>query len=108
MKTTRHLIGAGRAVAGRQTTGRERRPAGSRLQFTASPTQVRLLKEAARNAGKPVSAFVAQSSCAAAFTALARDPDATLDDAAWEHFLELLGQPAGEAPRLRALLQSDG
>lgn len=82
--------------------------AGRRLQFTASPTQVRLLRQAALTAGKPVSAFVADSSCAAAYQLLMENPDFLLDDPDWEHFLTLLGQPISEKDHLRELLQSDG
>jgi uncharacterized protein (DUF1778 family) len=82
--------------------------AGRRMQFTASPTQERVLRQAARTAGKPVSAFVADSSCAAAYQLLMNRPDFLLDDPDWEHFLNLLGQSPQEKDQLKALLQSDG
>lgn len=78
------------------------------MQFTATPTQERLLRQAALTAGKPVGAFVADSCCAAAYQLLINRPDFLLDDPDWEHFLKLLGQPAGEKDRLKELLQSDG
>lgn len=87
---------------------RKRGGGARRMQFTASATQARLLRQAAMATGEPVSKFVAHSSCAAAFQTLVRNLDNPLDDAAWEHFLALLGQPAAEMTRLRALLQSDG
>lgn len=78
------------------------------MQFTATPKQERLLRQAALTAGKPVSTFVADSSCAAAYQLLIHRPDFLLDDPDWEHFLDLLGQPADAKDRLKELLQSDG
>lgn len=89
-------------------TRRTNNRAGRRMQFTATPTQERVLRQAAHSAGKPVSAFVADSSCAAAYELLMHRPDFLMDDPDWEHFLNLLGQPPQEKDRLKALLQSDG
>lgn len=79
-----------------------------RVQFSARPAQMRLLRQAALTAGKSVSAFVAESSCAAAYRLLIDNPDFLLDDPDWEHFLSLLGQPVSEKDTLRHLLQGDG
>lgn len=82
--------------------------AGRRMQFTADPLQERVLRRAAAAVGKPVGAFVAERSSAAAYQMLIESPDFQLDDPDWEHFLGLLGLPVGEKDHLRALLQSDG
>ncbi|HEY0833076.1 MAG TPA: DUF1778 domain-containing protein [Azospirillum sp.] len=75
-----------------------------RVQLRATPAQRRVIRQAAVSAGKSMNAFVLDSACAAAYQMLADRPDFLMDDPDWEHFLDLLGQPAGEKDCLKALL----
>jgi uncharacterized protein (DUF1778 family) len=75
-----------------------------RMQLRATPAQRRVIRQAAVSAGKSMNAFVLDSACAAAYQLLAERPDFLMDDPDWEHFLTLLGQPAEDKERLKALL----
>ncbi|HYD67869.1 DUF1778 domain-containing protein [Azospirillum sp.] len=75
-----------------------------RVQLRATPAQRRVIRQAAASAGKSMNAFVLDSACAAAYQMLADRPDFLMDDPDWEHFLTLLGQPAEDKERLKALL----
>lgn len=75
-----------------------------RLQVTVTAAQHRLLRQAAMTSGKSVSAFIAETASAAAYSLLADNPDFLLDDPDWEHFLGLLGHPPSELDALRDLL----
>lgn len=76
----------------------------TRLTARATPAQDRLLRRAAAASGRSLSAFLVESACAAAAEVLVRHPDLPAENAELQRMLEILQQPPGNLPELKALL----
>ncbi len=79
-----------------------------RISLRATPSQRRMLEQAAEAAGKTLTAFVLDAAALEAQRALLDRRFFVLDDAQWARFIEALDEPVTERPRLRRLLNTPG
>ncbi len=88
------------------TTPKESRE--DRISLRATPSQRRMLEQAAEAAGKTLTAFVLDAAALEAQRALLDRRFFALDEAEWARFIEALDEPVTERPRLRRLLNTPG
>lgn len=83
----------------RKSEGRE-----DRISLRATPSQRRVLEQAAEATGKTLTSFILDAASIEAQRALADRRVFLLDDEQWARFVEALDRPAHPGPRLRRLL----
>ena len=75
-----------------------------RIQLRASPSEKRLLQEAANTLKKTLSEFILIASVTEAEIALSERTRFVLDSDRWSKFIELLERPVTARPALKELL----
>lgn len=81
-----------------------REPREGRISLRATPSQRRMLEQAAEASGKTLTAFVLDAASLEAQRALLDRRFFALDEGAWARFVQALDEPVTERPRLRRLL----
>ena len=75
-----------------------------RIQLRASPSEKRLLQEAAHISKKTLSEFILEKSVIEAEIALSQRTRFVLDSERWSRFIDLLERPIATKPALKKLL----